>query len=254
MAVDTLPDELADNITGARVESLDRTDARHPSVRSESALILETLQKCAATFGTERARFLRHAPGGEWQVHSIQHDALRIHQADYAEIAMAWTVGLSRFPIRVMRPRVTEPDGGSVRPIAVTTYFGIPVLCADHFVGVIELAGNVSGDLVRTLETISDDLQRFGERLIHDPSLRAPQHIDLECECWLDGGCWASGEIWLTGDQWLVLSQLGDPEPLSSIAARLPFGDDELIELVRGLVRLGVVTVRAATRSLADLD
>jgi hypothetical protein len=254
MAVDTAPEDLANNPSDARVETFDRPDMRHVRDRDESVLILETLQTCAATFGTERARFLRQVPGGEWQVHSIQQDMLVTHRADYAEIGMAWAVGLSRFPIRVMRPRVTNPDGGNVRPIAVTTYFGIPVLCADHFVGVIELAGNVSGDLVRTLETISGDLERFGNRLVHDPSLRAPQHIDMECECWIDGGCWTSGEIDLSSDEWRVVWEVGNFASLPGIAERLSISEEELVCLVRGLVSKGVMTVRAATRSLVEHD
>ena len=210
------------------------------------------LELCSTTFGTERARYIRQLQSGEWQVHSLKSDLVVTHQADYAEIAMAWAVGLSRFPIRVTRPRITDLDGGSVRPIAVTTYFGIPVLCGDHLVGVIELAGNVAGDLLRTLETVAVELERFGNRMIHDPSLRAPQQIDIECECWIDGGCWSHGRIEITSDEWRLLSEIGEPELLSSVADRVDCSDSELIDLVRSLVSRGVVSVRATTRVLPD--
>lgn len=243
----------AENVTADAVEQESvRQSTGLISDRAEADLIRDTLLLCARTFGTERARFIRQLSAEEWQVHSLKNDTLFNHRADYAEVSMAWAVGLSRFPIRKTRPRITDLEGGGVRPIAVTTYFGIPVLCGDHLVGVIELAGNIGGDLLRTLETLAADLDRFGKRLTHDPSLRAPQFIDLQSECWIDGGCWASGEIDLSPDEWKLLSEIGAPEPVAAIAARVDFPDERVLELIRMLVGRGVVTVRASTRALAE--
>lgn len=218
----------------------------------EADLILDVLTLCADTFATSRARFIRELPGGEWQVYSMKGDSLFTHMADYAEIGMAWAVGLSRFPMRVTRPRITAPDGSAVRPIAVTSYFGIPILCADHFVGVIELAGNISNDLERTLERLRATLQNFGTMLTHDPSLRLPQLIDMECECWLDGGSWTRPRIELDSDEWVLVAALREPTLLRALVEDMPFTEERLVEMVRSLVGRGMLSVRASTRSLAE--
>lgn len=224
----------------------------HSRAETESSLIRNALAECAATFGTERARFVRRISAGGWYVHALQNGSLITHHADQAEIAMAWMVGLSRFPIRVTKPRVTQADGSGVRPIAVASYLGIPVLCRDHLVGVIELAGNVKGDLGRTLERLSSDFATFGERLTHDPALRATQLIDLDAECWLDGGFWRTGEIDISADEWAVLSAIGERGLLSEVAASVRLPEEQLIDVTRQLVVCGIASARATTRVLAD--
>lgn len=224
-----------------------------PSI-SATDLILDILTRCATAFGTERARFLRQVHMAGWHVHTMQHGALTTHTADYAEIAMAWMVGLSRFPIRVTRPRVTLPDGSGVRPIAVTSYFGIPVLCQDHFVGVIELAGNVKGDLERTLGLIADDLARFGERMTHDPAARPPALVDLDTECRLDGGCWYAGTVSLDNDQWSVVSALKEPLFVRDLIQQVPLEAERIVDVVHSLTSLGLISVRAATHVLAATE
>ena len=254
MAVHDLPAEMADNL--AEFPAVTHVAAIPQPRRdsSESDLIHNMLARCARTFGTERARFIRQLPGSRWQVHAIQHQdgPLITHFADHAEIAMAWAVELSRFPMRVTRPRVTQPDGSGVRPIAVSSYFGIPVLCGDHFVGVIELAGNVSGELERALETLRVDLQMFGNRLTHDSSIRATQHVDPECECWLDGGYWSRSTCDVTSEEWRFLAQLGEPSQLQSVADRLSISGEEAVNLARALLGRGLVLVRASTRPLEE--
>jgi hypothetical protein len=254
MAEQHLPAEMADNLADfPTVTHVVATPRPRPD-RTESDLILDILARCARTFGTERARFVRQLPGREWQVHAIQHQdgPLITHFADHAEIAMAWAVGLSRFPIRVTRPRVTLPDGTGVRPIAVSGYFGIPVLCGDHFVGVIELAGSVSGELERSLETLRADLRLFGNRLTHDSSIRVAQHVDPEVECWLDGGCWFKPTCEVTSDEWRFLAQLGEPLQLQIVADRLAISGDQAVSLARSLLGKGLISVRASTRPLDD--
>lgn len=221
-------------------------------LRAESDLIRDTLMLCVQAFGTERARFIRQLTDGAWQVHALKNDALFSHRADYAEVSMAWAVGLSRFPIRVNRPRITDLGGGSVRPIAVTTYFGIPVICGDHLVGVIELAGNIGGELLRTLDTLAADLNRFGKQLTHDPSLRATQFVDLESECWIAGGCWVSGDVELSADEWAVVVEISEPEPLRAVLSRVDLDEERFLDTVRRLVGCGVVALRASTRALSE--
>ena len=219
--------------------------------RSESDLIAGVLTRFTSTFGTERARFVRRMPAGDWQVHTLQNGTLSTHPADHAEIAMAWMVGLSRFPIRVTRPRVTQPDGGGVRPIAVTSYLGIPVLCGDHLVGIVELAGSVKADLERTLERLSADLTLFGKRLTHDPAIRASQQIDLDVDCRLDGGFWSTEDLDLDADQWAVVRAIGRRALLREVLEVTHLSEERLIETTRALVARGIVSVRASTRVLA---
>ena len=252
MADIELSEEAARNIAVVNAATVPDSLTRPNSFGGEADLILDVLIRCAETFATNRARFIRELPNGEWQVYSMKGESLFTHMADYAEIGMAWAVGLSRFPMRVTRPRITAPDGSAVRPIAVTSYFGIPILCADHFVGVIELAGSIGNDLERTLDRLRDTLQHFGTMLTHDPSLRLPQLVDMECECWLDGGSWTHPTIELDADEWTLLAALCEPPTLRALAEHLPFTDERLIQIVRSLVRRGMLSVRAATRSLAE--
>ena len=245
-----LPAQPAHKLTDPRSAENTLVAHRRLSISAEIPLILETLRHCAAAFGTDRARFVRQLPGGEWTVHTLQHDAIISHSADRAEIAMAWTVGLSRFPMRVTRPRVTEPDGSGIRPIAVTSYLGIPILCCDQFVGVIELAGTVKGDLERTLDVLGVELTRFGYRLTHDPSIRAEPHIDLDVECRLDGGFWSPNELKLSDDEWTLLAVMGAPASLNNIVPQVPLSEERVMASTRSLASHGLVTVRAETRAL----
>jgi len=254
MAELELPADEADNLTEFPTVTHVAATPRPRRDSSEADLILDMLTRCTRAFETSRARFIRELPGREWQVHSIQHQdgPLISHYADHAEIAMAWAVGLSRFPMRVTRPRVTQPDGTGVRPISVSSYFGIPVLCGDHFVGVIELAGSISSELERTLEALRSDLQLFGNRMTHDPAIRATQHVAPECECWLDGGCWSRSSCEVTSDEWRLLAQLGEPAQLEVIADKLAMSGDDAVKLARSLLGKGLVTVRASTRPLEE--
>lgn len=247
-----LPAQPANNETAPKcAENTSASPRRKPS-SAETPIIVDTLRQCAATFGIERARFMRQLPAGEWVVHTLHQDSMTSHTADQAEIAMAWMVGLSRFPIRVTRPRVTQPDGSGIRPIAMTSYLGIPVLCQNRFAGVIELAGSFKGNLERTLDLLSETLVRLGYCLIHDPSIRGSQHIDLDVECGLDGGFWSPNEITLGAEEWTVLSAMGPPTVLRDVASTLPYSDGDLIDVVQGLVSRGLVSVRAAPRTLSE--
>lgn len=253
MSMSTVEHDLpATNVTDPEFSENTSSSPRRTSSSAEMPIIVDALRQCAATFGTERARFMRQLPSGDWTVHTLHQGSVTSHTADQAEIAMAWMVGLSRFPIRATRPRVTQPDGSGVRPIAVTSYLGIPVLCQNHCAGVIELAGSIRSDLERTLDLLSETLARLGCRLTHDPAVRASQHIDLDVECGLDGGFWSPNDITLDAEEWAVLSVLGPPAVLRDGAASLPYSDGRLIDIVQSLVSKGLVSVRATTRTLSE--
>lgn len=208
------------------------------------ALILDVLRQCASTFGIQRARFLRQTAGGSWQVHALQQEALVSHMADYAESAMGWTVALSRFPLRVTRPRITSPTGEQVRPIAVTTYLGIPVLCGDLLVGVIELAGRIDGDPAQQVDALSGIIADLGNRLVHDPQLQPLPVVSLDSECRLDGGNWSGGEIELSPREWEVVSAIAGSESLSALADRLDLSPHEVVATVNDLAVRGLVALQ----------
>ena len=253
MSMSTVEHDLpAYNMTDPEFSENSSNAPRRTSSSAEMPIIVDALRQCATMFGTQRARFMRQLPDGDWTVHTLHQGSATSHIADQAEIAMAWMVGLSRFPIRVTRPRVTQPDGSGVRPIALTSYLGIPVLCQNHFAGVIELAGSTKGDLERTLDLLSETLVCLGYRLTHDPAVRASQHIDLDVECGLDGGFWSPNEITLDAEEWAVLSVLGSPAVLRDVAASLSYPDGRLIDVVHSLVSRGLVSARATIRTLSE--
>lgn len=247
-----LPAQPANSLNEPGFSEYALAAARRKFSNAELPIIIDALSQCATAFGTDRARFIRQTADGEWVVYTLHQDSVSSHSADQAEIAMAWLVGLSRFPIRVTRPRVTYPDGSGIRPIAVTSYVGIPILCQNHFAGVIELAGSDTNDLERVLARLSDSLALLGYCLVHDPALRAPQHIDLDVECGLGGGFWSQNEMVLTPDEWSVLSLIGSPIVLRDAVSSLTLSDGRLIDVIRVLVSRGLVSVRASTDPLTD--
>ncbi len=247
-----LPADPANNLTDPGFTARVSGSPQRSASTSETSIIMDVLDQCATAFGIERARFTRQLVGGAWTVHTLQHGMVTSHTADQAEIAMAWMVGLSRFPIRVTRPRVAQPDGSGIRPIAISNYLGIPVVCQNHFAGVIELAGSIQGDLERALDRLGETLDRFGYRLTYDPSIRAQQHIDMDVECGLSGGFWNPNRINLTDDEWSVLAVMGAPAPLRDLSGKLSLTSEQLVEVTRSLVARGLITTRASTRPLAS--
>lgn len=226
-------------------EAVERIESPRASRQDPVMVLIQaTLDECAATFGTQRARFLRHLANGTWQVYAIQQGKLTTHAADYAEASMAWAVALSRFPVRASRPRVSSPDGSNVRPIAVTTYFGIPVLCGDQIAGVIELGGQIDGDPGDHGEAMAERLAIFGTRLLHDPGLRTRgEQTEPACECRIAGGNWFSGQVELSDDEWTFLVALNGTESLTAIAERA--GMD--------IAAAGVVAASLAARGIVEL-
>lgn len=219
--------------------------------RTEQEIIQVTLTWCAELFRTPRARFVRRYPDGAWVVHSVVQGKLVGQAADRAEIAMAWSVGLTRQPLRVTRPRVTTFDGAGVRPIAVTNYLGIPVLCGDEFMGVIEAAGSVTPELDALLPLVQERLKTFAERLVHDPALRFDPAVDADTRCELSGGSQPALAINLSGQELMLLSALAGPTRLGDLAAETGLAVTDVLNIARGLVSRNLVSLRAPTRLLS---
>jgi len=220
--------------------------------QTEQQIIQTTLVWAAEVFATPRARFVRRFPDGIWMVQSIVQGKLVSQPADRAEIAMAWTVGLSRHAVRVTRPRVTTFDGEGVRPIAVTNYLGIPIVCNDEFIGVIEVAGHVKPDVDLLLPVAQNRLSAFGERLLHDPTLRFEPYIDADTICELNAGAFVAGDNALNGRELFFLAALDQPTRLGDMAHSLASSEAEITELARALIGRGLISLRAPTRMLAS--
>jgi hypothetical protein len=219
---------------------------------SEQEIVQATLAWAAEVFATPRARFVRRFPDGTWMVQSIAQGKLVSQPADRAEIAMAWTVGLSRHAVRVTRPRVTTFDGQGVRPIAVTKYLGIPIVCNDEFLGVIEVAGNVKPDVDLILPIAQLRLKVFGERLLHDPTLRFEPFVDADTICALNAGAFVSGEYAVSGCELAFLAVLDQPTRLGDLAYSLASSEAKVIAIARNLVGRGLISLRAPTRMLTS--
>lgn len=224
---------------------------RWTTSQTEQQIVQATLEWCSEVFGTPRARFVRRYPDGSWMVHSVVQGKLVGQAADRAEIAMAWMVGLTRHPLRVTRPRVTTFDGAGVRPIAVTNYLGIPIICRDEFMGVIEAAGNVKPEADMLLPLAEKRLQAFAERLVHDPALRFDPLVDADTLCELGGGSPNLHTINLTGRELALLDALDGPLRLGDLAAHTGYSVAEVLDIAHGLVSRSLVSLRAPTRLLA---
>lgn len=249
-----LPAQPATNLDDPLFSDYALSSIRRKVPNADMTVIVDALSRCSTAFGTDRARFMRQTAGDGWTVHTLHQGSVTSHPADQAEIAMAWLVGLSRSSVRVTRPRVILPDGGGVRPISTTSYLGVPVVCQNHFAGVIELSGSDVDDLDRVLGRLDDTLASLGYCLIHDPAIRAPRHIDLDAKCRLDGGFWSRSEVTLDADEWSVLSLVGSSTSLRDAVASLTLSEERLIDVVHSIVSRGLVSVRATTREISHAD
>lgn len=207
---------------------------------------------CSQQFGTPRPRFVRLLTEDSWIVQTIVQDKIVVQPADWAEIAMTWTVGLSRRPLRVTRPRVSMVGTDGLRPIAVTNYIGIPVLCRDQLVGVIEMAGQILPDVELALARAEERLSRFAERLVHDASLRAEPLMTADTECELAGGFATVDRIVLAPEEWDFVIALDGPMRLADIAERAGIDEDRVSDVARSLVRRGLIAARTPTHMLTS--
>lgn len=219
---------------------------------ADQELVAAMLAWCAQQFGTPRPRFVRLLTEDTWIVQTVVQDKIVVQPADWAEIAMTWTVGLSRRPLRVTRPRVSIVGTDGLRPIAVTNYIGIPVLCRDQLVGVIEMAGQILPDIEPALARAEERLSRFAERLVHDASLRAEPLMTADTECELAGGFATVDRIVLTPEEWDFVIALNGPMRLEDLADRAGIDEERVSEVARSLVRRGLIALRTPTRLLTS--
>ncbi len=211
---------------------------------TQEEFIAQTLAWSAELFGAPRARFIRPLESGAWIVYTRQKDSILTHMADYAEIAMAYTVGLSKQPLVVTRPRIARIDGSGLRPIALKSYLGIPIVCQDRLIGVIEFAGDVRPDMDAALYSAAPRLANVGERLLFDPGLqrrRAP--IAPDTSVTLAGAVWARGDIVLNPEELLFLSVITGPTTVAAITSAANLDPDRAIAMANELIDRGLIVV-----------
>jgi hypothetical protein len=210
---------------------------------NEAELIAQTLAWCAGQFGVESARLVRPLPTGRWAVLTWRGDGLLHYAADFAEIAMAWNVGLSRAPLIVNRPRVAQRDGASVRPIASKTYVGVPLLCQDQLVGVLEIAGDLKGDLEQRLARALPHLTLVAQRIVHDPALRPRPSVPPTARCALDGAAAFGADIALAPAELRLARALRGAMSLASLAAALNLELETTARIASGLAARGLLAI-----------
>jgi hypothetical protein len=214
---------------------------------SDQRYVAEVLEWIASELGTKRARYVRLLPSGIWIVQTVVQGKIVAQPADRAEIAMAWAVGLSRDIYSASRPRVMTADGDGIRPIAVTTYIAIPVLCQQGLAGVIEAAGELKPSAERIARASIDRLTEFATRLMFDPGLRSEPRIGTDTECDIAAGLNSSSCTHLSPTEWEFVGTLMGPKTLGDIADELEWTEDQAIEMAKQLVARGMITVRTPT-------
>jgi hypothetical protein len=239
---DLQPFEFNDGPAGLS-EAIPAFDQDRAETREE--FITQTLNWCAELFGATRARFIRPLESGAWIVYTRQKDAASIltHMADQAEVAMAYTVGLGRQPLVVNRPRIARIDGSGLRPIALKTYLGIPVVCQDRLVGVVEFAGDVRTDVEAALYSAMPRLASAGERLLFDPGLDRRSTITSETRITLAGAVWARGDIVITAEEMTFLSAVTGPKTVAAVASVTDLDSDRAIALATDLTERGLIAI-----------
>ena len=221
---------------------------------TDQRYVAETLEWIASELGTERARFIRLLPTGVWIVQAIVQGKVVAQPADRAEIAMAWAVGLSREIYSASRPRVTTFDGSGVRPIAVTTYIAIPLLCQQGLAGVIEAAGELKPGAERIARAAEDRLRDFTTRLMFDPGLRTEPRIGLDTECDITSGLSSTSFTQLSSSEWQFIGSLIGPRTLQEIGEELGWCEDRLVSIAKDLVGRGLITTSLPDRRAHDVD
>ncbi|HLT18608.1 MAG TPA: hypothetical protein VKZ96_04045 [Thermomicrobiales bacterium] len=214
---------------------------------SDQRYVAETLDWIAGELGAKRPRFVRLLPSGIWIVQTVVQGKIVAQAADRAEIAMAWTVALGREVYSAARPRVTTFDGSGIRPIAVTSYIGIPVTCQEGIAGVIEAAGELRPDAERNARAAGGRLGEFATRLMFDPGLRAAPRITLETECEISSGLGTPSYGVLSRDEWNFLTNLHGAMTLQELADAAGFDGEQVIDLARALASRGLITLRTPT-------
>ncbi len=208
--------------------------------------IAQTLSWCTEVFQSSRARFIRPIDNGAWVVYTRhkENGSVLAHLADQAEIAMAYTVGLSKQPLVVSRPRISKSDGSGLRPIALKSYLGIPLVCQDRLIGVIEFAGDIRPDMDAALYSASNRLANVSERLLFDPGLRRrKQPITLDTTVILAGGVWSRGNIVIQPEEMRFLAAITHSMSVAAIAETSEIDPDRALSLTNELLERGLLAV-----------
>lgn len=214
---------------------------------SDQRFVADTLDWIAAELGTKRARFVRLLPTGVWIVQTVVQGKIVAQPADRAEIAMAWSVGLSRDIYSASRPRVTTADGQGIRPIAVTTYIAIPILCQQGIAGVVEAAGELKPGAERIAHAATERLTEFATRLMFDPSLRSGPRITSDTECDIAAGLNSSSCTQLSATEWEFIGTIMGAKTIAEIVEELGWEEERVIDVAKDLVGRGMITVRTPT-------
>jgi GAF domain-containing protein len=214
-----------------------------PPANTEAELVAQTLAWCAALFGVESARMVRPLPAGRWAIVTWRRNGVLAYAADHAEVSMAWLVGLNRAPLVVNRPRVAQLDGGNMRPISTKTYVGLPLMCQDQLIGVIEVAGDLKIDIDSAVQRAQPRLALVAQRIVHDPLLRPAPLVMPETRCALDGGMAFGGDIVLTPDEQRFLSALRGVMSVAAASAAAGLEVRDALPIAAGLVARGLVAI-----------
>ena len=232
-------------VSDARVAARMVADALKaaPPANTEAELVAQTLAWCATLFGVDSARMVRPLPFGRWAVVTWRRDGVLAYAADYAEVSMAWLVGLNRAPLVVSRPRVAQPDGSNVRPISTKTYVGLPLLCQDQLVGIIEVAGDLKVDVDATVPRALPRLALVAQRIVHDPLLRLAPLVMPETVCQLDGGVAFGGEIVLSVNERRFVAAVSGALNVTSISAAAGLELRDALPIAAGLLARGLLSI-----------
>lgn len=226
-----------------------RQDAPFPrpaGLSARDAFIADTLDWCSEVFRSNRARFISPTGAGSWIVYTRRDGTLTTHQADYAEAAMARTVGLARHPLVVSRPRVTRPGTTDLRPISVHGYLGIPLICQDRLAGVIECAGEVRPDMEAALLSALPRLEQAGARLLYDPALAERPSVTPETTCDLSSGVWSTGGIDIAPEELAFLAAISGPTTIAAAAEAASLDPITALTLAESLLQRGLLEIHDA--------
>ncbi len=214
---------------------------------TDQHFVATTLDWIGEELGAKRPRFVRLLPSGVWIVQTAVQGKIVAQAADRAEIAMAWSVGLSRDIYSASRPRVTTADGQGIRPIAVTTYIAIPVLCQQGVAGIIEAAGELKPGAERIAHAATGRLADFATRLMFDPGLRTEPRITPDTECDVAAGLNSENCNKLSDTEWEFVCTITETKTIAEIAEQLEWPEEQVIGVAKELVGRGMITVRTPT-------
>jgi GAF domain-containing protein len=226
-------------------DALPAFDQRH--ARTQGEFIAQTLEWCSELFGASRARFIRPLESGAWVVYTRQKDkpSVLTHMADQAEIAMAYMVGLGKQPLVVTRPRISNNDGSGLRPIALKGYLGIPIVCQDRLIGVIEFAGDIRPDMESALYSAAPRLANVGERLLFDPGLHHRREpVTPNTRVVLAGSVWSRGDVVISPEEMSFLSVIAGPTTIAALTTAANLDLDRALAFANELIERGLIAIQ----------